>query len=126
MLGIGGMQLFRAEITGPIKDSKLTPRITQTAKALWYIYLSLTVACALAYWLAGMEPFDAIAHSFSTVAIGGFSTHDAASVFSTAKPSSWSPSFLSCYQASTSRCTFTPSASGRCIRIASTLNAGRT
>ena len=77
MLGIGGMQLFRAEITGPIKDSKLTPRITQTAKALWYIYLSLTVACALAYWLAGMEPFDAIAHSFSTVAIGGFSTHDA-------------------------------------------------
>ena len=77
MLGIGGMQLFRAEITGPIKDSKLTPRITQTAKALWFIYLSLTVACALAYWLAGMEPFDAIAHSFSTVAIGGFSTHDA-------------------------------------------------
>ena len=77
MLGVGGMQLFRAEITGPIKDSKLTPRITQTAKALWYIYLSLTVACALAYWLAGMEPFDAIAHSFSTVAIGGFSTHDA-------------------------------------------------
>lgn len=77
MLGIGGMQLFRAEITGPIKDSKLTPRITQTAKALWYIYLSLTAACALAYWLAGMEPFDAIAHSFSTVSIGGFSTHDA-------------------------------------------------
>ena len=88
MLGIGGMQLFRAETTGPIKDSKLTPRITQTAKALWYIYLSLTVACALAYWLAGMEPFDAIAHSFSTVAIGGFSTHDASIGFLTAKPSS--------------------------------------
>ncbi|WP_297528869.1 TrkH family potassium uptake protein [Thiohalobacter sp.] len=76
MLGIGGMQLYRAETPGPMKDSKLTPRITETAKALWYIYLSLTVACALAYWLAGMEPFDAIAHSFSTVAIGGFSTHD--------------------------------------------------
>ncbi|UTW10769.1 TrkH family potassium uptake protein [Marinobacterium rhizophilum] len=77
MLGIGGMQLYRAETPGPVKDSKLTPRITETAKALWYIYLSLTVLCALGYWLAGMTVFDAIAHSFSTVAIGGFSTHDA-------------------------------------------------
>ena len=77
MLGIGGMQLYRAETPGPVKDSKLTPRITETAKALWYIYLSLTIACALGYWLAGMELFDAIGHSFSTVAIGGFSTHDA-------------------------------------------------
>lgn len=77
MLGIGGMQLYRAETPGPIKDSKLTPRITETAKALWYIYLTLTIACALAYWIAGMDVFDAIAHSFSTVAIGGFSTHDA-------------------------------------------------
>jgi len=76
LLGIGGMQLYRAESPGPIKDSKLTPRITETAKALWYIYLSLTVSCALAYWLAGMTFFDAIAHSFSTVSIGGFSTHD--------------------------------------------------
>ena len=76
MLGIGGMQLFRAEMPGPMKDSKLTPRITETAKALWYIYLSLTIACALAYWLAGMNTFDAIAHSFSTVGIGGFSTYD--------------------------------------------------
>ncbi|NVK40796.1 MAG: potassium transporter [Oceanospirillaceae bacterium] len=76
MLGIGGMQLYRAETPGPVKDSKLTPRITETAKALWYIYLSLTIACALGYWFAGMTPFDAIAHSFSTVAIGGFSTHD--------------------------------------------------
>ena len=76
LLGIGGMQLYRAETPGPIKDSKLTPRITETAKALWYIYLSLTVSCALAYWLAGMTFFDAIAHSFSTVSIGGFSTHD--------------------------------------------------
>ena len=77
MLGIGGMQLYRAETPGPVKDNKLTPRITETAKALWYIYLSLTVACAVAYWFAGMSAFDAIAHSFSTVAIGGFSTHDA-------------------------------------------------
>jgi trk system potassium uptake protein TrkH len=77
MLGIGGMQLYRAETPGPIKDNKLTPRITQTAKALWFIYLGLTVTCGVAYWLAGMTPFDAIAHSFSTVAIGGFSTHDA-------------------------------------------------
>lgn len=77
MLGIGGMQLYRAEIPGPVKDSKMTPRIADTAKHLWYIYLSLTVACAVAYWLAGMSVFDAICHSFSTIAIGGFSTHDA-------------------------------------------------
>ncbi len=77
MLGIGGMQLYRAETPGPVKDNKLTPRITETAKALWYIYLGLTIACALAFWLAGMTPFDAIGHSFATVAIGGFSTHDA-------------------------------------------------
>jgi trk system potassium uptake protein TrkH len=77
MLGIGGMQLYRAETPGPVKDSKLTPRIAETAKALWYIYLGLTIACALAYWLAGMTLFDAVSHSFSTVAIGGFSTHDA-------------------------------------------------
>jgi len=76
MLGIGGMQLYRAETPGPIKDTKLTPRITETAKALWYIYLGLTVACGLAYWLAGMDAFDAIGHAFATIAIGGFSTHD--------------------------------------------------
>jgi trk system potassium uptake protein TrkH len=77
MLGIGGMQLYRAETPGPMKDAKLTPRITETAKALWYIYLGLTIACAAAYWAAGMSAFDAIGHSFATVAIGGFSTHDA-------------------------------------------------
>ena len=77
MLGVGGMQLYRAETPGPVKDAKLTPRITETAKALWYIYLGLTIACALAYWAAGMVGFDALVHSFSTVAIGGFSTHDA-------------------------------------------------
>jgi len=76
MLGVGGMQLYRAETPGPLKDSKMTPRITETAKALWYIYLGLTIVCAVCYWLAGMSGFDAVAHSFSTVAIGGFSTHD--------------------------------------------------
>lgn len=76
MLGIGGMQLYRAETPGPMKDNRLTPRITETAKALWYIYLGLTIACAVAYWLAGMNLFDAITHSFSTIAIGGFSTYD--------------------------------------------------
>lgn len=77
MLGIGGMQLYRAESPGPVKDNKLVPRLAETAKALWYIYLSLTVICALAYWLVGMDLFDAISHSFTTVAIGGFSTYDA-------------------------------------------------
>lgn len=77
MLGIGGMQLYRAETPGPVKDSKLTPRITQTAKVLFLIYAALTTCCGLAYWLAGMSGFDAICHAFSTVAIGGFSTHDA-------------------------------------------------
>lgn len=77
MLGIGGMQLYRAETPGPIKDTKLTPRIKQTAGYLWSIYVGLTVMCAFSYWVAGMSVFDAICHSFSTVAIGGFSTHDA-------------------------------------------------
>lgn len=75
MLGIGGMQLFRAETPGPMKEDKLTPRITETAKALWYIYLLLTVGCAMGYWITGMNAFDAIGHSFSTVSLGGFSTH---------------------------------------------------
>jgi trk system potassium uptake protein TrkH len=77
LLGIGGMQLYRAEIPGPVKDNKVTPRIAETAKALWYIYLLITTACSLAFWSAGMTLFDAICHSFATVAIGGFSTHDA-------------------------------------------------
>ncbi|MDX2477619.1 MAG: TrkH family potassium uptake protein [Gammaproteobacteria bacterium] len=76
VLGVGGMQLFRAETPGPMKNNKLTPRITETAKALWYIYFGLTVLCAMLYFAAGMNLFDAIGHSFSTLAIGGFSTHD--------------------------------------------------
>ena len=76
MLGVGGMELYHAESSG-ISKERLTPKLTQTAKALWKIYISFTVVCALGYYLAGMDAFDAIAHSYSTVAIGGFSTHDA-------------------------------------------------
>lgn len=74
--GIGGMPLYRAEAPGPMKAEKLTPRLAHTARSLWLLYLSLTLACALGYWLAGMDGFDAIAHSLSTVSTGGFSTHD--------------------------------------------------
>jgi trk system potassium uptake protein TrkH len=77
MLGVGGFQLYRAETPGALKDMKLTPRITQTAKALWYVYLGLTAACIAAFWAAGMTFFDAVCHAFSAMATGGFSTHDA-------------------------------------------------
>lgn len=77
MLRIGGMQLFRAETTGPQKDSKLTPRIADTAKALWLVYTGLVLLCALAYWVGGMNAFDAITHAMSTVATGGFGNYDA-------------------------------------------------
>jgi trk system potassium uptake protein TrkH len=77
LLGIGGMQLFRAETPGPVKDEKITPRIAQTAKALWAIYLALTFACAAAYRAAGMGWFDAAAHAMTTMSTGGFSTYDA-------------------------------------------------
>jgi trk system potassium uptake protein len=76
VLGIGGMQLYIAETGGPVKTSRLRPRLRQTAKALWLIYVGLVTGCALGFWLAGMEPFDAITQSFSTVATAGFSTHD--------------------------------------------------
>jgi trk system potassium uptake protein TrkH len=77
MLGVGGMQLLKSETPGPVKDARLTPRITQTAKVLWVVYVAITAVCAFGYWFAGMDPFDAIAHGFSTVSTGGFSTHDA-------------------------------------------------
>ncbi|WP_027329807.1 TrkH family potassium uptake protein [Marinimicrobium agarilyticum] len=76
LLGIGGMQLYRAEAPGPVKDNKLTPRITETAKALFLLYVMFTVTCFAAYKLAGMNWFEALGHSFSTVANGGFSSHD--------------------------------------------------
>jgi len=77
MLGVGGMQLYKAETPGPMKDAKLTPRIAETARALWIVYFTLTLVCTLAYWAAGMALFDAICHAMSTLATGGFSTHDA-------------------------------------------------
>jgi len=76
MLGVGGMELYRAETPGPMKDEKLTPRIMHTARALWIVYVGLTAACALAYWLEGMSAFDAICHAYSTVATGGFGNYD--------------------------------------------------
>ena len=76
MIGVGGMQIYKAETPGPIKDTKLTPRIAETANALFKIYVFLTIVCAIAYWVAGMSWFDALSHSFSTISIGGFSTYD--------------------------------------------------
>lgn len=77
MLKIGGMQLFKAESTGPVKDNKLAPRIAETARMLWIVYLGLNILCALAYWFGGMSVFDAVTHAMATLATGGFSTHDA-------------------------------------------------
>ena len=77
LLGVGGMQLYKAETPGAVKNEKLTPRITQTAKALWVVYVLITGACILALKAAGMSWFDAVFHSFSTVALGGFSNYDA-------------------------------------------------
>ena len=76
LLGVGGMQLYKAETPGPLKSSKLTPRITETAQALWYVYLTMTFVCAILYYFSGMTAFDSICHAFSTISIGGFSTHD--------------------------------------------------
>ena len=77
LLGVGGMQLYKAETPGPVKNEKLTPRITETAKALWFIYLLITLACIGSLKLAGMDWFDAVFHGFSTLALGGFSSYDA-------------------------------------------------
>lgn len=81
MLGVGGMQLYKAETPGPMKETKLTPRIAETAKALWIIYVTFTITCALLYRWAGMDWFDAVTHSFSTVSTGGFSTHDSSLIY---------------------------------------------
>ena len=77
MLGVGGRQLYRAETPGPMKDTKLTPRIAETAKGFWFIYVGFTAACVIAYRIAGMGWLDAVIHAFSTLALGGFSSHDA-------------------------------------------------
>jgi len=77
LLGIGGRQMFKAETPGPMKDSKMTPRIAETAKGLWGVYAGITLCCLLAYRWAGMGWLDAVMHSFSTMGLGGFSSHDA-------------------------------------------------
>jgi trk system potassium uptake protein TrkH len=77
LLGIGGRQMFKAEAPGPMKDSQLTPRMTQTAKGLWAVYTAFTIACIASFKLAGMNWLDAFVHSFSVMGLGGFSSHDA-------------------------------------------------
>jgi trk system potassium uptake protein len=77
LLGVGGRQLFRAETPGPMKDQKLTPRIAHTAKGLWLVYLLITAACVVAFRWGGMTWIDAVIHAFSTMSLGGYSSHDA-------------------------------------------------
>ncbi len=76
LLGVGGSQLFKAEVAGPMKDQKLTPRIADTARVIWGAYVLMSVACFLAYRWAGMSWDDAFMHMCSTVSLGGFSSHD--------------------------------------------------
>jgi trk system potassium uptake protein TrkH len=81
LLGVGGRQVLRAETPGPMKDNKLTPRIAQTAKGLWQVYVAITALCILAYWLGGMTWLDAVIHAFTTMSLGGYSSHDASFAF---------------------------------------------
>jgi trk system potassium uptake protein TrkH len=81
MLGIGGMQLYRAEAPGPVKDERIMPRIAHTARTLVVLYVAMTGVCAACYWFAGMDAFDAVAHSLTTLSTGGYSTHDASIAF---------------------------------------------
>ena len=77
LLGVGGRQMFKAETPGPMKDDKLTPRMAETAKGLWKVYILLTLACIGLYWAFGMTLTDAVVHAFSVMGLGGFSSHDA-------------------------------------------------
>ena len=77
MLGVGGSQAFKAETPGPMKNAKLTPRIAQTAKGLWLVYLLITIACTFSLWAVGMPFLDSMIHTFSIMGLGGFSSHDA-------------------------------------------------
>jgi trk system potassium uptake protein TrkH len=87
LLGVGGRQIFKAETPGPMKDEKLTPRITETAKGLWVVYVLISIACVCAYRVAGMNWFDAFMHMFTTMGLGGFSSHDASFGF-------WNSAFI--------------------------------
>ena len=77
LLGLGGVQLYKAETPGPMKDARLTPRVAETARGLWSVYLVLSVACMLAYRWVGMTWADAFMHMCTTMGLGGFSSHDA-------------------------------------------------
>jgi trk system potassium uptake protein len=103
MLGIGGRQMLQAEVPGPMKDNRMTPRVTETAKGLWLIYVVMTMACILAYYWAGMSWFDAICHSFSTVSLGGFRPMTRAWAISIRRPSSGFASPSCCFPGSTTR-----------------------
>ena len=76
ILGIGGMQLYRGEASNPVNNNKLRPKMAETAKSLWFIYLFLTILCFFCYRFSGMTNFDAVTHAFTTIAIGGFSNYD--------------------------------------------------
>jgi trk system potassium uptake protein TrkH len=81
MLGIGGMQLYKTEMSGPSKNEKIAPRIAETARGLWLVYVWLTLACASAFWLGGMPLFDAISYAFSVMSLGGFAPHDSSMAY---------------------------------------------
>lgn len=94
LLGVGGSQLYKAETPGPMKDTKLTPRIAETAKGLWLVYFVLTLLCFLAYRWAGMSWIDALMHGFTTMGLGGFSTHDASFAYWNSPKIEWVAMFF--------------------------------
>lgn len=95
LLGIGGAKLYKSEMPGPQKQEKLTPRLADTAKHLWIIYLGLTSLCTLSYWAAGMNFFDALCHALSTISLGGFSTHSASLGYFNSPAIEWVGGFFS-------------------------------
>lgn len=89
LIGVGGMQLYKAEIAGPMKESKITPRITKTAKFLWMIYISLTIISIIAYYIAGMSFFDAVCYGFASISTGGYAPHDSSVGYFNNQTISW-------------------------------------
>ena len=89
LIGVGGMQLYKAEITGPMKEARIAPRITQTSKLLWMVYISLTIISIIAYAIAGMSWFDAICYGFASISTGGYAPHDASIAYFNSKPIYW-------------------------------------
>ncbi len=109
LLGIGGRQLYKAEVPTPMKDSSLTPRIAETAKGLWLTYVLLTVACGFSLWWVGLEPWDAVIHAFSVAGLGGFSNRDASlGHFDSVGVEIWSRSVSRCWPGSTTPPTISP------------------